>query len=228
MACAYVLPSASACRAQTTPCLALARYNLSKTAKDELLRLVMKKKEASLNISSPDEAKRLVMNLELEWSQPRCRFYMREFKSFRKSNLEWKSEPFYCVPSWGPNQNAGYKLQLGVYANGYGEASGTGISVFVYLLQGEYDSQLQWPVDVDTTVQLLDQRQVKQPTHIKNTISLKSSKVPFEESGSSSTGLELPQSVVQTPAIGALSDSLGCTPHARSARIMEKSKRKKI
>lgn len=245
MAYPYAL---SACQAQANPvqeCLAIARYNLSKTAKQELLRLMMKKEKAPPLTSSPDEAKCLEMNLKLEWSQPRCRFYMREFESFRKSGCEWKSEPFYHVPNW--NQNAGYKLQLGVYADGYGEAKGDSVSVFVYLLQGEYDSQLWWPVEVNTTVQLFDRR-VQRPTHITKTISLKSG--VFEGSGYAPIGLELPRSVVQTPTVrtlphpsalmqpasvpqldsahtGVLFDSMGCAPHARSAKVKDKAKQKK-
>ena len=61
-------------------CLPLARYNLSRTAVEELLALLKKKKETPL-VRLCDEAKRLEMTL----SQPRCRFYMREFQSFRSS-----------------------------------------------------------------------------------------------------------------------------------------------
>lgn len=229
-------------RSPVRACLPLARYNLSWTAKEELLRLLEEKKRRRLYISSPER-------LEVALSQPRCRFYMREFESFRESELEWKSEPFYQVPDWGRgNRNAGYKLQLGVYANGYGEARGTSVSVFVYLLQGECDDELQWPVEVDTTVQLFDQRRVKQPTHITKTISLSVCE-RFESSGCySSIGFGPPQSVVQTPAAictpssaatpmhpasmdtPQIGEYLGCTSHvhARSAKIKEKGKRKKI
>ena len=66
---------------------------------------------------------------------------------------------------------AGYKLQLGIYANGCSEVEGA-ISVFVYLLEGEYDDSLHWPVEVNTTVQLLDRG--PKHLHITRTITLQS------------------------------------------------------
>ena len=45
---------------------------------------------------------------------------------------------------------------LRVYANGDGSGKGTHLSLFVYLLKGEYDDQLQWPSNANITVQLLN------------------------------------------------------------------------
>ena len=45
---------------------------------------------------------------------------------------------------------------LMVYANGDGSGEGTHLSLYVYLLKGEYDDQLQWPFNANITVQLLN------------------------------------------------------------------------
>ena len=39
----------------------------------------------------------------------------------------------------------GYKMCINVNANGSGSGAGTYVSVFVYLMRGEYDSRLVWP-----------------------------------------------------------------------------------
>ena len=45
---------------------------------------------------------------------------------------------------------------LRVVVNGIGSGKGTHLSLFVSLLKGEYDDQLQWPLNANFTVQLLD------------------------------------------------------------------------
>ena len=45
---------------------------------------------------------------------------------------------------------------LRVVVNGGGSGKGTHLSLFVYLLKGEYDDQLQWPFNANITVQLLN------------------------------------------------------------------------
>ena len=45
---------------------------------------------------------------------------------------------------------------LRVNANGDGSGKGTHLSLFVHLLKGEYDDQLQWPFNAKITVQLLN------------------------------------------------------------------------
>ena len=45
---------------------------------------------------------------------------------------------------------------LMVNANGGGSGKGTHLSLFVHLLKGEYDDQLQWPFNANITVQLLN------------------------------------------------------------------------
>ena len=48
-------------------------------------------------------------------------------------------------------------MGLMVYANGYGDGAGTHVSVYVYLMSGEYDDMLTWPFRGDITIQLVNQ-----------------------------------------------------------------------
>ncbi len=75
---------------------------------------------------------------------------LTDFKQLKFYSDEWYSPPFYSHPK-------GYKLCLNVYANGWGGGKGTHISVFVYLMRGEFDEGLKWPFRGDVTLQLLNQ-----------------------------------------------------------------------
>ena len=46
---------------------------------------------------------------------------------------------------------------LKVYANGNGVGMKTHVSVFLYMMKGEYDDSLKWPFQGDITIQLLSQ-----------------------------------------------------------------------
>ena len=58
--------------------------------------------------------------------------------------------PFFTHPH-------GYKICLRVYPNGYGRASGTHISIFMYLMKGPFDAHLKWPFRGELTVQIVNQ-----------------------------------------------------------------------
>ena len=75
---------------------------------------------------------------------------MQDFSKHKREGYEWLSEPFYTG-------SAGYKLCLGVFANGYGDVHGY-MSVFIHLMKGEFDNRLRWPVSGRITLKLLDQR----------------------------------------------------------------------
>ena len=62
---------------------------------------------------------------------------MHSFFKYRCSGKVWRSPPFYY--------GEGYKMCLGVHANGMGDGAGTHVSVELLHLRGEYDDQLVWP-----------------------------------------------------------------------------------
>jgi len=62
----------------------------------------------------------------------------------------WYSKPFYTHPQ-------GYKMCLRVDANGDCRGKGTHVSVYAFLMQGEFDDYLQWPFRGHVTVAMLNQ-----------------------------------------------------------------------
>ena len=89
--------------------------------------------------------------IQLLTSIPPPEFTMTYFAARKKDNDGWYSPPFYSHPR-------GYKLCLSVDANGSGTGKGTHVSVYVLLMRGEFDDQLQWPLRGNITIQLLNQR----------------------------------------------------------------------
>ena len=76
-------------------------------------------------------------------------FTMTGFQQKKLSNSSWYSPWFYTHPR-------GYKICLRVDANGYGVRKNSHISVYLYMMRGEYDESLHWPFRGDITVQLLN------------------------------------------------------------------------
>jgi len=79
---------------------------------------------------------------------------MNQFQKKKNSGIKndwWYSNGFYI-------SEEGYKICLGVVANGYGIAAGSHVSAYIFLMKGEYDDKLQWPKQYSTlTIQLLNQ-----------------------------------------------------------------------
>ena len=78
-----------------------------------------------------------------------CTRTLTRYSEYKKTNSAWYSLPFY-------SRDKGYKLVLRVGAYGDDSGKGTHLSIYVYLLKGEYDDQLQWPFNANITVQLLN------------------------------------------------------------------------
>jgi len=73
-----------------------------------------------------------------------------EFENCKKINKYWQSPAFYT-------STEGYKMCLKITPNGVSAGNSTHVSVDVYLMKGEYDDQLTWPVKGVLTVQILNQ-----------------------------------------------------------------------
>ena len=77
-------------------------------------------------------------------------FKVTEYQSKVDSNEAFSSLPFYAYPN-------GYRISIKVCVNGYGQAEGTHVSVYVSILEGKYDAELNWPVLGNVTFRLLNQ-----------------------------------------------------------------------
>ena len=75
---------------------------------------------------------------DLDHTFETCNFNVRTKPS-------WISQPFYRY---------GYRMRLHVFPNGIGECKGTHISLFLSLIHGEFDNQIEWPFRGNITVQL--------------------------------------------------------------------------
>ena len=80
---------------------------------------------------------------------PPCYVVMDNFTQHKKDDDTWNSTPFYSGPQ-------GYKMRLKVYANGNGDGAGTHVSVFVQIIQGEYDDTLTWPYTGAVTFEIIN------------------------------------------------------------------------
>ena len=109
-----------------------------------------------MQASSEENRKKFNQKCSSLWSHaglPPCDFVFPDFSVGRKGRYRrYKkvSHQFYTHPN-------GYKISVTVCSNNAGEDKGF-ISVFFYLMRGEFDDQLQWPFQGDITIQLLNQR----------------------------------------------------------------------
>ena len=107
------------------------------------------------------------------------------YEHHKGADDEAYSPAFYTSPG-------GYKMCLGVYANGNGEGDGTCVSVGAYLMKGENDDHLPWPFTGKVTVELLNQ--LEDINHHSKTLTFRpniqvSERVMDEERSSKSWGM---------------------------------------
>ncbi|XP_065901688.1 TNF receptor-associated factor 3-like [Dysidea avara] len=84
-----------------------------------------------------------------------------KFESKKVKEVKWCSHGFYT-------HNRGYKMCLRVIAGGAGAGKGTHLSVFLYLMKGQYDGQLEWPLKGEFEMTLLNQ--MMDDEHHSNTV----------------------------------------------------------
>ena len=94
--------------------------------------------------------------------QSRCEFTLTKFSNRKALNNVFYSTPFYT-------HQEGYKLRLIVYANRSISGAGTHIAVYVVIMKGEYDDQLQWPFEGTIKANMLNWREAK--GHISKSVS---------------------------------------------------------
>jgi hypothetical protein len=81
-----------------------------------------------------------------------AQFTMTDFDEYKRDDDVWYSPHFYTHPN-------GYKMYLRIDANGNASGRGTHLSVFVCLMQGEFDDQLKWPFQGNITIKLANQEE---------------------------------------------------------------------
>ena len=79
-------------------------------------------------------------------------FTMTNFAKQKRENTEWKSSPCFTYMR-------GYKLHFGVYPNGQGHLRNRFVLIYLVLMKGEFDYELEWPFTGKLQFQLLNQDQ---------------------------------------------------------------------
>ena len=77
--------------------------------------------------------------------------FITDFARRKEGDERWRGPPFFT-------HLGGYKMCLVVDANGTANGKGTHVSVFVYLMAGENDDQLKWPMRAEVSIQMCNQR----------------------------------------------------------------------
>ena len=104
---------------------------------------------------------------------------MTNFEQHKADSDDWYSPPFYTHPQ-------GYKMCLCVYANGCSDGKGTHVSVFAYLMRGEFDNHLKLPFRGHVTVSLLNWLEVNK--HTTRTITFTNNKSTSEATDEEQAG----------------------------------------
>ena len=112
-------------------------------------------------------------------------FSMTNFSEHKKADDTWFSPPFYSHVN-------GYKMCLEVVANGDSESSeGSHMSVYVRLMKGPNDSNLEWPFKEDVVLELLNWKEnsdhVEKIVHFSEAVATQSPSAQRVMSGEQST-----------------------------------------
>ena len=124
----------------------------AQTLKDELLRAHERIRKLELTASTVTYQPQAITSPE---------FVMTNFQKHKKKGDEWWSPSFYTHPG-------GYKMCVRVLAHGLGARAGTHVSLFVHLMAGRNDDNLEWPFRGEVTAVLVNQR--KESSHLSTTL----------------------------------------------------------
>ena len=81
-------------------------------------------------------------------------FTVADFMLHKKRDEVCYSLPFHTRP-------CGYKLCLGIWANGFGDGKGTHLGLTIHVMRGEFDDLLKWPFRGKITIDLVNQEDVE-------------------------------------------------------------------
>ena len=133
----------------------------------------------SLALSQVTELTRRVFRLENQSSLSEGRLQVTvmvpEYIYKKKNNCSHVSEPFFTSLT-------GYKMCLEVYANGQGDGKGSHLSVYLKILHGPHDDQLEWPLKGTFIIELLNQLEDK--NHRRETLNYPDDKEYCKPGGS--------------------------------------------
>lgn len=92
------------------------------------------------------------------------------FRELKTNGDAWLSMPFYTTPK-------GYKMRLVVYPDGHGSGAGTHLSLYLHVMRGRCDENLNWPLNGHFTVSVLNQNDYRE--YVSQVISFPNDGVGF-------------------------------------------------
>lgn len=119
------------------------------------LTSVTKEKESQIQALTKEvsELKQLCGSMQSHLTPvPPLDFTVPNVKNLKENDLLFLGPPFY-------SHIRGYKLRIRIRLNGW-ERRGKCMSLYVFLMRGEYDNELEWPIEGSITVQLVNTEQV--------------------------------------------------------------------
>ena len=79
---------------------------------------------------------------------------MSDFAKRKENKEQWYSKPFFAFQQ-------GYQMRLRIYADGYRDGKNTHVSVYLCLMKGPHDDELEqsgyWPLSGTFTIEVLNQ-----------------------------------------------------------------------
>ena len=129
------------------------RKDLKKHEEDDQLHLrVTTQKVLELTKQMAELSKKMaeLTSQESELGVAPVIFKLTNYQEHKTDKDEFHSPPLYTSPT-------GYRMCVGVHANGIGPGEGTHVSVFACLMKGDNDDSLTWPFTGTVTVELLNQ-----------------------------------------------------------------------
>ena len=120
--------------------------------KNELMQKIISQQQAidQLQIQQQHDLLELRTDVQMRRNIVPVIIKMTSFAEHQMTNTTWYSHPFYTC-------REGYKMCLRVNANGLDRCKGTHVSMFTYLMRGEFDAHLKWPFRGSVTIQLVNQ-----------------------------------------------------------------------
>ena len=126
---------------------------VSKHQADHIKKLENQIKQQADHIKKLEDQIQAILKLPVISPRPPLDIVMNDFITHQLDRDYWFSPPFYT-------HEGGYKMCLKVYANGCGDGEDTHVSVYVYLMKGEFDDDLKWPFPLDglVTIELISKK----------------------------------------------------------------------
>lgn len=137
------------CRFESVGCKStMLRKDIEQHEKDEDHSQIAK--EALLKMQERLQNLEAQMVRSTSTNRGKFTFKMPTFEFHKNTTTLFFSPPFYTC-------EGGYKMCIRVVANGDGQGKESHISVYAVVMKGEYDNNLEWPIQGVVTVELLNQ-----------------------------------------------------------------------